>query len=71
MQFVGGVQLGQFVEAHCEVVRTTRSVLFMEVKMFVGARIVVSASGIWKIFGGVISPSPLRCVAAVRHALEG
>jgi uncharacterized protein (TIGR00369 family) len=48
-QFVGGVRLGEFVEAHPEVVRGTRSVVFMQVKMFVGARIVVSANGIWKI----------------------
>jgi uncharacterized protein (TIGR00369 family) len=49
IQFIGGVQLGQFVEAHAEVVRATRSVVFMEVKMFVEGRIVVSANGIWKI----------------------
>jgi acyl-coenzyme A thioesterase PaaI-like protein len=48
-QFIGGVQLGQFVEAHADVVRATRSVVFMEVKMFVEGRIVVSANGIWKI----------------------
>jgi len=48
-QFIGSVQLGQFVEAHAEVVRATRSVVFMEVKMFVDGRIVVSANGIWKI----------------------
>ena len=48
-QFIGAVRLGQFVEAHAEVVRATRSVVFMEVKMFVGGRIVVSANGIWKI----------------------
>jgi len=48
-QFIGSVQLGQFVEAHAEVVRATRSVVFMEVKMFVDGRIVASANGIWKI----------------------
>jgi uncharacterized protein (TIGR00369 family) len=48
-QFVGGVRLGEFVEAHPEVVRGTRSVVFMAVKMYVGTRIVVSANGIWKI----------------------
>jgi hypothetical protein len=31
------------------VVRATRSVVFMEVKMFVDGRVVVSANGIWKI----------------------
>jgi uncharacterized protein (TIGR00369 family) len=48
-QFVGGVRLGDFVEAQPEVVRATRSVVFMQVKMFVADRIVVSANGIWKI----------------------
>jgi uncharacterized protein (TIGR00369 family) len=48
-QFIDAVRLGQFVEAEAKVVRTTRSVVFMEVKMFVGSRIVVSANGIWKI----------------------
>ena len=49
IQFVGAVQLGQFVEAHAEVVRATRSVMFMGVTMYVGDRVVASASGIWKI----------------------
>ena len=51
MQFIGAVQVGDFVEAHCEVVRITRSVLFIESKLKVGTRIVASASGIWKILG--------------------
>jgi len=51
MQFMGSVELGDFVEAHCEVVRMTRSVLFIEGKLKVGSRIVASASGIWKILG--------------------
>ena len=48
-QFVGGVKLGEFVEARPEVVRPTRSVVFMAVKMFVGDRIVAAANGIWKL----------------------
>jgi len=48
-QFVGGVRLGEFVEAHPEVMRATRSVVFMQVRMYVGDRLVVTASGIWKI----------------------
>jgi len=48
-QFIGTVRLGQFVEAEATVVRATRSVVFMEVKMFVDGRVVVSANGIWKI----------------------
>ena len=49
IQFVGSVRLGEFVEAHAEVVRATRSVVFMRAKMFVGPRTVVSTNGIWKI----------------------
>jgi uncharacterized protein (TIGR00369 family) len=51
MQFVGAVQIGDFVEAHCEIVRMTRSLLFIESKLKVGQRLVAAASGIWKILG--------------------
>jgi uncharacterized protein (TIGR00369 family) len=51
MRFVGAVKLGDFVEAHCEIVRMTRSLLFIESKLKVGARIVAAGSGIWKILG--------------------
>jgi uncharacterized protein (TIGR00369 family) len=51
MQFIGAVQLGEFVEAHCEVVRLTRSIIFMRATMLVGARTVAMASGVWKILG--------------------
>src|ERR1700691_3408247 len=34
-QFIGAVKLGDFVEAYPEVVRATRSVVFMHVKMLV------------------------------------
>jgi uncharacterized protein (TIGR00369 family) len=49
IQFVGGVKLGEFVEAYPEVVRATRSLMFMAAKMFVGDRVVVTTNGIWKI----------------------
>jgi uncharacterized protein (TIGR00369 family) len=48
-QFIGAVKLGQFVEAHAEVTRATRSIIFMAVKMYVDGRVVVSANGIWKV----------------------
>jgi uncharacterized protein (TIGR00369 family) len=50
-QFIGPVEVGDFVEAHCEVVRQTRSLLFMAGRLKVGARTVAAASGIWKILG--------------------
>jgi uncharacterized protein (TIGR00369 family) len=49
IQFIGPVRLGEFVEAQCEVVRATRSVVFMQARMLVGARVVATTSGIWKI----------------------
>lgn len=49
IQFVDGVKLGEFVIALPEVVRATRSVVFMQAKMFVADRLVVTTSGIWKI----------------------
>jgi uncharacterized protein (TIGR00369 family) len=51
IQFVGAVRLAEFVEAHCEVVRLTRAIVFMQSKLAVGTRIVASAAGIWKIHG--------------------
>jgi uncharacterized protein (TIGR00369 family) len=51
MQFIGTVKVGDFVEAHCDVVRQTRSILFVESKLRVGLRIVATGSGIWKILG--------------------
>jgi len=49
MQFVDAGRVGDFVESHCEVVRATRSLMFMRTKMLVGERTVATATGIWKI----------------------
>jgi len=51
MHFVDAVQIGEFVEAKCRVVRRTRSVIFMEADLVVGTRIVATAKGIWKTLG--------------------
>ena len=51
MQFIAAVEPGDFVEAHCEVVRLTRSIIFMRTNLRVGARTVAVATGIWKILG--------------------
>jgi uncharacterized protein (TIGR00369 family) len=51
IQFVDTVRVGEFVVSHCEVVRMTRALVFMQTKMFVGTRTVVTANGIWKILG--------------------
>src|SRR5262249_8351752 len=51
MQFVSAVRLNEFVEAHCEIVRLTRAITFMQCKLVVGTRLVANATGIWKIRG--------------------
>ena len=51
MHFVDAVQIGEFVEAKCEVVRRTRSVIFMQGELVVGTRVVATAKGIWKTLG--------------------
>jgi len=49
MHFIHAVRLGEFVEVHPEVARAARSVVFMQAKLFVGARLVATCNGIWKI----------------------
>ena len=51
MQFVDSVQLGEFVEAQCEVVRATRSMVFMQASSSSARASSRTASGIWKILG--------------------
>jgi acyl-coenzyme A thioesterase PaaI-like protein len=48
VHFVDAVQMGEFVEAHCKVVRRTRSLIFMSAELRVGTRIVTTGSGVWK-----------------------
>jgi uncharacterized protein (TIGR00369 family) len=49
IQYIGAVKIGEFVESHCDVVRITRSIIFIRSTLKVGDRIVASASGVWKI----------------------
>jgi uncharacterized protein (TIGR00369 family) len=51
IQFVGAVRLNEFVEAHCEIVRLTRAIIFVQCKLLVGTRVVANATGVWKIRG--------------------
>lgn len=51
VHFVGAVQIGEFVEAKCTVVRRTRSLVFMHAELVVGERVVATAHGIWKSLG--------------------
>jgi uncharacterized protein (TIGR00369 family) len=48
VQFVDAVQIGEFVEAKCRVVRRTRTIIFMAAELVVGERIIATASGVWK-----------------------
>jgi acyl-coenzyme A thioesterase PaaI-like protein len=51
VHFVAAVQIGEFVEAKCRVVRRTRSLIFMSGELSVGDRIVATANGVWKALG--------------------
>ena len=51
VHFVDAVQIGEFVEAHCRVVRRTRSLVFMAADLVVGPRVVATANGVWKTLG--------------------
>tara|TARA_R110002020_G_scaffold16871_68_gene59806 strand:+ start:5234 stop:5701 length:468 start_codon:yes stop_codon:yes gene_type:complete len=60
VHFVDAVQVGDFVEARCEVVRRTRSLVFMRGTLVVGERIVATADGVWKAMrsaSGAIAPA--------------
>ena len=51
VHFVDAVQIGEFVEAHCKVVRRTRLLIFMSAELMVGDRVVGTANGVWKALG--------------------
>jgi acyl-coenzyme A thioesterase PaaI-like protein len=55
IQFIDAVQIGEFVEARCEIVRRTRSVIFMRSCLMVGERTVAVAQGVWKILASSAS----------------
>ena len=51
VHFIDAVQIGEFVEARCRVVRRTRSLIFMSGEFMVGDRTVATANGVWKALG--------------------
>lgn len=51
MHFIDAVQVGEFVEAKCKIVRRTRSLVFMSGELVVGDRVVATANGVWKTLG--------------------
>ena len=48
-QFIDAVKQGDFVVARCNVVRQTRSLMFMAATLTVGTRTVATSSGVWKL----------------------
>jgi acyl-coenzyme A thioesterase PaaI-like protein len=51
VHFVHAVQIGEFVEARCKVVRRTRALIFMSADLVVGERVVATGNGVWKTLG--------------------
>ena len=51
VHFIDAVRIGEFVEAHCRVVRRTRALVFMSGELKVGDRLVATANGVWKTLG--------------------
>ena len=49
VRMIDAVHVGEFVEMDCEVVRKTRSVVFMRGTLKAGSRIVATADGMWKL----------------------
>lgn len=49
--FIGAVKPGDFLECDAEVVRITRSLVFMRGMLRIGDRPVLAADGVWKILG--------------------
>jgi uncharacterized protein (TIGR00369 family) len=50
IRFIDAVQIGEFVDLVPEVVRKTRSIIFVRGTLMAGKRIVATADGIWKLF---------------------
>ncbi len=49
VHFIGALHLGEFASIRPEIVKTTRSLVFLRGVMSVGDRMVATADGVWKI----------------------
>lgn len=49
VHFIDAAHMGDFVEAHCEVVRKTSSLIFVTGTLFTGSRVVATGNGVWKM----------------------
>lgn len=50
VQFVSAVNIGEFLTAECDVVRTTKSMIFLRGLLLAGSRVAATASGVWRYF---------------------
>ena len=49
VQYVGALQLHEFAEISAEIIRATRSLVFLRGVMIAGGRTIATADGVWKI----------------------
>jgi acyl-coenzyme A thioesterase PaaI-like protein len=49
IQYVGALKLGEFAEIRSEIIRATRSLVFVRGVMAVDGRVVATGEGVWKI----------------------
>jgi len=49
IHYVGALQLGEFAEIAVELIKATRSLVFLRGTMRVDSRIIATADGVWKI----------------------
>lgn len=52
MQFMRAVRIGETVDIKCEVLKETRTLIFLEGKLTVEGEVVAAARGVWKIIRG-------------------
>lgn len=63
IQYIGALQLGEFAHIRAEIIKTTRTLVFIRGVMSVEDRVVATADGIWKILAwrgdAFVPPAPL------------
>ena len=60
IQYVGALQLHEFAEIAVEVVRATRSLVFLRGVMVANGRMIATADGVWKILQWRADATPER-----------
>ena len=49
VQFVSPGTIGDFIEVDAEIIRQTRTIIFLRGVLYAGARVIATAEGIWKV----------------------